>query len=137
MSKFALALHGGAGTLTRSSLTPALEKQYLDGLQQALNAGTSVLQGGGTSKEAVIATVVELENSPLFNAGRGAVFTADGTHEMDASIMLGEDLSAGAVAGVSGIKNPILLADKVRTQSGHVFLAGQGALAFAREVNEE
>ena len=137
MSKFALALHGGAGTLTKASLTPELEMRYLNGLELALNAGVAILEKGGSSQDAVMATVVELENSPLFNAGRGAVFTADGTHEMDASIMLGEDLSAGAIAGVTGIKNPILLANKVRTHSGHVFLTGEGALNFAREVNVE
>lgn len=132
MSRYSLAIHGGAGTITRALLRPEQEAAYLQGLTTALEAGESLLRAGGSATEAVVAAVCALEDCPLFNAGRGAVFTAEGTHELDASLMRGDTLSAGAVAGVSGVKNPILLAKAVMEKSDHVMLAGRGAEAFAR-----
>jgi beta-aspartyl-peptidase (threonine type) len=131
MSKLSLAIHGGAGTILKSMLTPDLELKYNTGLQAALNAGYSILEKGGTSTEAVLASIMSLEDNELFNAGRGAVFTKKGVNEMDASIMQGFDLSAGAVAGVRNIKNPILLANEIMLHSGHVMLSGNGAKEFA------
>lgn len=127
-----LALHGGAGTIPRGSLTPEKEQAYRDALKAALDAGWRVLEKGGSALDAVEATVVALEDTPLFNAGRGAVFTHDGTHEMDASIMRGDTREAGAVAGVQGVRNPISLARLVMEKSGHVLLAGRGAEDFAK-----
>ncbi|WP_181306497.1 isoaspartyl peptidase/L-asparaginase family protein [Rufibacter sp. XAAS-G3-1] len=129
---FALALHGGAGTITRASLTPEMDNAYRQALQQALSVGYQVLQQGGTSLAAVEATVVSLEDCPLFNAGRGSVFNKRGTHEMDAAIMDGKNLGAGAVTGVRNVRNPILLASQVLHHSDHVFLCQQGAEEFAR-----
>lgn len=137
MKKFAIAIHGGAGTILRSMMTPEKEKNYKDGLQEAIVAGEVILQTGGSSLDAVEAAVRCLENNPLFNAGRGAVFTHDGKNEMDASIMNGLDLTAGAVAGVQNVKNPVSLAKAVMQQSEHVFMAGAGAMAFAKKVNAE
>lgn len=130
---YGLAIHGGAGTITRSLLTPEKEKNYNNALAAALNAGEAVLKNGGSAMDAVIASVMSLEDCPLFNAGRGAVFTAEGTHEMDASLMSGIDLDAGAVAGVSGVRNPVLLAREIMLHSDHVLLAGKGAEQFAKE----
>lgn len=133
MKNFAIAIHGGAGTILRTSMTQEQENLYRQALQQALSAGHQVLTQGGSALKAVEAAVVSLEDTPLFNAGRGSVFTHEGNHEMDAALMCGNTLSAGAVAGVSEVRNPILLASRVRTHSDHVLLAGRGAEAFARE----
>jgi beta-aspartyl-peptidase (threonine type) len=130
---WSIAIHGGAGTLDPAAMTPDRRAQYEAALQTALDAGTRVLAEGGAAMDAVKAAIVVMEDSPLFNAGRGAVFTWDGTNELDASIMDGRDRSAGAVAGVKTVRNPILLADTVRTGSPHVFLIGAGAEAFAAE----
>ena len=135
MNTFSIAIHGGAGTLVKGMMTTELEKQYKAALKEALDAGYSVLESGGTSVEAVEKAVIVLEDSHLFNAGKGAVFTADETHEMDASIMNGKNLNAGAVSLISGIKNPISLAYDVMEKSEHVFLAGEGAIQFAKMNN--
>ncbi len=134
MKKFAIALHGGAGTILRSAMTPEKEAAYTAALQTALDIGYAVLENGGSALEAVEQTVVSLEDCPLFNAGRGSVFTADGKHEMDASIMDGLTRDAGAVSMVSGVRNPITLARLVMAESGHVMLAGEGAMDFARSM---
>ena len=131
MHKISLAIHGGAGTILKEDMTPELEQAYLQGLQNALTAGYALLEQGGSATDAVTLTVEILENNILFNAGCGAVFTKDGTHEMDAAIMSGKDLSAGAVAGVSNICNPITLATAIMRNSDHVFLSGKGAYDFA------
>jgi beta-aspartyl-peptidase (threonine type) len=131
MSTFTLAIHGGAGTILKSMLTPELEARYNQGLQDALDAGYKVLNQQGASLDAVIASITSLENNELFNAGKGAVYTNKGLNEMDASIMNGKTLEAGAVAGVRNVKNPILLANEVMTKSGHVMLCGDGAKEFA------
>ncbi len=131
MSIYSLAIHGGAGTITRSSLTAAKEIEYREALEQSLIAGEAILKGGGSAIDAVIAAVIKLEDNPLFNAGRGSVFTATGKHEMDAAIMKGDTLEAGAVAGVQGVRNPVLLAKAVMEKSEHVFLSGRGAEDFA------
>ncbi|MBK9636692.1 MAG: isoaspartyl peptidase/L-asparaginase [Bacteroidetes bacterium] len=133
MSTYSLALHGGAGTITRASLTEEKEKAYTAALLAALTIGETVLKKGGTAMDAVIQTIISLEDCPLFNAGKGSVFTADGLHEMDASIMKGENLEAGAVAGVQLIKNPILLAKEVMENSDHVLISGKGAEEFAKQ----
>ena len=130
---WSIAIHGGAGTLDPDKMTPEKRAEYEAALQAALDAGAKVLAEGGSAMDAVKAAIIPMEDSPLFNAGKGAVFTWDGTNELDASIMDGRDRSAGAVAGVKTVKNPILLADAVRTQSEHVFLTGAGAEAFAAE----
>ncbi|MEE4200791.1 MAG: isoaspartyl peptidase/L-asparaginase [Erythrobacter sp.] len=134
---WSLAIHGGAGTLDPDAMTPERRAQYEAGLQEALDAGRAILASGGSAMDAVKAAIVPLEDNPLFNAGRGAVFTWDGVNELDASIMDGRDRSAGAVTGVTTIKNPILLADAVRTESPHVFLMGEGAEEFALEQGYE
>jgi len=131
--EWGLVLHGGAGTIPKEDRTPEREQAYRAGLAEALRAGHQVLQDGGASLDAVAAALVVLEDSPLFNAGKGAVFTADGTNTLDASIMDGATLRAGAVAGVTDVKNPILLARLVMEQSPHVMLSGAGAERFARE----
>ncbi len=129
--RWSLAIHGGAGTLDPAQMTPEKRAAYEADLQRALDAGSKVLADGGAAMDAIKAAIIIMEDSPLFNAGKGAVFTWDGTNELDASIMDGRDRSAGAVAGVKTVKNPILLADTVRTQSEHVFLVGKGAEDFA------
>lgn len=131
--KWSIAIHGGAGTLDPDKMTPEKRAEYEAALQKALDAGAKVLAEGGSAMDAVKAAIMPMEDSPLFNAGKGAVFTWEGTNELDASIMDGRDRSAGAVAGVKTVRNPILLADKVRTDSEHVFLMGAGAEAFAVE----
>ena len=131
MGKMSLAIHGGAGTILRSQMTPALEAEYRSGLETALKIGWSILGKGGSSLDAVEETVCSLEDFPLFNAGRGAVFTHDGDQEMDASIMDGHKLKAGAVASVQNIKNPVHLARLVMERTEHVLLAGEGASQFA------
>lgn len=135
MQPYAIAIHGGAGTLVKGMMTPQKELAYNKALEQALDKGYSVLANGGSATEAVTQSVVELENSPLFNAGKGSVFTADGTHEMDAAIMEGRLLKAGAVSLITGIKNPVVLARDVMEKSEHVFLAGEGAMKFARSLD--
>ena len=135
--RWSIAIHGGAGTMERAQMTPEKEAEYEAALQAALDAGAKILAEGGSAMDAVKAAIVPMEDSPLFNAGRGAVFTWEGENELDASIMDGRDRSAGAVAGVKTIKNPILLADTVRTDSPHVFLMGAGAQQFALEKGFE
>ncbi|MBK8362144.1 MAG: isoaspartyl peptidase/L-asparaginase [Bacteroidetes bacterium] len=137
MKKIALALHGGAGTILRSSMTPEKEAEFKKALSDALSVGYSVLEKGASSIDAVEQTVMSLENCPLFNAGKGSVFTNNGTHEMDAAIMNGFDLSAGAVAVVSGVKNPVHLARMVMEKSEHVLLSGEGASQFAKQLDLE
>lgn len=131
--KFAIAIHGGAGAITKSRMTPEKEAKYKAKLSEATNAGYEILAAGGSSLDAINRAVNILENSPLFNAGKGAVYTYDGAHELDASIMDGRDKQAGAVSGVKHIKNPINLALLVMTESVHVMLSGQGAEEFALE----
>jgi beta-aspartyl-peptidase (threonine type) len=133
MSKFTIALHGGSGTILKEQMTAELETAYLKGLQDALNAGFAVLEKGKNAVDAVRIAVTELENNILFNAGRGSVFTNNGTHEMDASVMDGSDLSAGAVAAVANIRNPVELAFAVMRKSEHVFMSGKGAEEFAKQ----
>lgn len=137
MSIFSLAIHGGAGTITKNQLTPELEKNYLNALDEALNAGYSILEKKGSAIDAVTASVISLENNILFNAGKGSVFTKNGNHEMDASLMDGSTLAAGAVAGVTNIKNPIQLARKVMENTEHVLLSGNGAIEFAKQAGVE
>jgi beta-aspartyl-peptidase (threonine type) len=130
-----IAIHGGAGTILRSLMTPEKEAQYILGLQQAVAKGNAVLTKGGSSLDAVETAVMSMENFPLFNAGKGAVFTNKGTHEMDASIMDGATLEAGAVSCISNVQNPIHLARVVKEKSGHVFLCGLEAEVFAKQMN--
>ena len=137
MNKYAIAIHGGAGTILKSTMTPEKEKAYLDGLKNAIEAGETILKNGGSSIDAVEKAVRSLEDNPLFNAGKGAVFSNSGKNEMDASIMNGADLSAGAVAGISNVKNPISLAKGIMQKSEHVFLAGNGAIEFAKLIGSE
>ena len=134
MKKIALAIHGGAGTLVKGMMTPEKENLYKAVLESALHRGYLLLDSGGSAVEAVEVSVKELEDSHLFNAGKGSVFTAEGKHEMDASIMDGKTLNAGAVSLVSGIKNPISLARDVMEKSDHVFLASKGAMQFAEKL---
>src|SRR4051812_4911590 len=129
---FALAVHGGAGTLRRGEMSEEQAAFYHAGLRRALTAGRDILAADGGALDAVSAAVVAFEDDPLFNAGRGAVFTAAGTQEMDAAIMEGRDHRAGAVAGICGPKNPVLAARAVMEHSPHVLLIGDGALAFCR-----
>jgi beta-aspartyl-peptidase (threonine type) len=125
------AIHGGAGGITRESLPPDQEQQYRAALRLALETGSRVLQDGGEATDAVKAAIVTMEDNPLFNAGKGAVFTTDAKNELDASVMDGRTLDTGAVTGVEHIKNPITLADRVRTDSRHMLFAGEGAELFA------
>ena len=137
MNKLALAIHGGAGTILKSEMTPALEKEYRKGLENALQKGWKILQKKGSALDAVEASVVELENFPLFNTGRGSVFTHEIQNEMDAAVMDGKKLKAGAVAFVRNVKNPIKLARLVMEKTEHILLAGEGANEFAREMRVE
>ena len=132
MSKISLVIHGGAGTILKENMTPEMELAYKAALQSALDSGYSILEKKGSAMDAVKAAVVSLEDCILFNAGCGSVFTNKGTHEMDASIMNGKTLQAGAVAGVKNIRNPVLLADCIIINSEHVFLCGDGAEEFAK-----
>lgn len=132
-----LAIHGGAGTISRGELSADLERQYREALSAALRAGAKILNSGGTSIAAVEATIMVMEDSPLFNAGKGAVFTTDGRNALDASIMDGRTNAAGAVAGVATIKNPIRAARAVMERTPHVMLAGRGAERFASEAGLE
>ena len=134
---FAIAIHGGAGTITRDSMTPEREAQYEAKLQEAVNAGYAVLEKGGDSMDAIVVAIQILEDSPLFNAGRGAVYTWDGHHELDASIMNGATREAGAVASVKTVKSPIALAREVMEESVHVMLSGEGAEAFGKQQGLE
>ncbi len=128
---FTLVIHGGAGNITPAILNPASEIEYTKGLKDALNSGYEILSKGGTSLDAVVAAIAAMEDNPLFNAGRGSVFTKKGLNEMDAAIMDGSNLMAGAIASVRNIKNPIVLAREVMLRSGHVILSGEGASEFA------
>ncbi|QJW89603.1 isoaspartyl peptidase/L-asparaginase [Spirosoma taeanense] len=130
---YVIAIHGGSGTINRSEITSEQEEAYRQALGDALDAGYTVLARGGSALDAVEQAVRSLEDNELFNAGKGAVFSANGKHEMDASIMCGRSLKAGAVAGVTNIRNPISLARTVMEHSDNVFLLGSGAEDFARE----
>ncbi|HYG04286.1 MAG TPA: isoaspartyl peptidase/L-asparaginase [Chryseosolibacter sp.] len=132
-----LVIHGGAGTIRKENMSPEKEAAYHAAMKQALNVGYAILDEGGTSVDAVIAAIKVMEDSPLFNAGRGAVFTNEGKNELDASIMDGRTLMAGAVAGVTNVKNPITAAHAVMTKSQHVMLTGRGAEQFAEEQGLE
>ncbi|MDD2304879.1 MAG: isoaspartyl peptidase/L-asparaginase [Prolixibacteraceae bacterium] len=131
--KYALVIHGGAGVMDQKSMTPEIQSEYLNVLNRALSVGDSVLSHGGTSMDAVEKAIVIMEDSPLFNAGKGAVFTHDGLVELDASVMEGQTLKAGAIAAVRDIKNPIRVARAVMEKSEHVLLNGLGASQFAKE----
>jgi beta-aspartyl-peptidase (threonine type) len=133
MSKITLAIHGGSGTILKEHMSPEMEAAYLKGLNDALTTGYAILEKRGDAISAVRSAVMELENNILFNAGRGSVFTKTGTHEMDASVMDGRDLSAGAVAAVANIRNPAELAFAVMKKSEHVFMSGKGAEEFAKQ----
>lgn len=135
MNNFAIAIHGGAGTLVKGMMTPELESKYKAALQNALLKGYKILEQGGSALDVVEIAVKHLEDSPLFNAGKGSVFTAEESHEMDASIMDGKTKNAGAVSLITGIKNPVSLARDVMEKSEHVFLAGEGAMQFAKQLN--
>lgn len=130
-TKYVMVIHGGAGTIDKSTMTPEKEKEYTEALTAALQAGYDKIQEGSSSLDAVQAAINVMENSPLFNAGKGAVFTHDGKNELDASIMDGATLKAGAVAGVTNLKNPISAARAVMEKSEHVMLVGRGAEIFA------
>jgi beta-aspartyl-peptidase (threonine type) len=132
-----LAIHGGAGNITPAIMNKEQEHQYTAGLRAALDAGYDVLRQNGAAVDAVVAAIEVLENNPLFNAGKGSVFTKKGLHEMDAALMNGADLTAGSVAGVRNIKNPIKLAREVMLHSGHVMLSGKGAGEFALKQGVE
>ena len=131
-ARIALAVHGGAGTIERSKMTAEREQEYRAGIENALRAGREILDRGGSSLDAVEAAVRVLEDDPNFNAGKGSVFTSAGTNEMDAAIMDGKTLSAGAVAGLEHVRNPIVLARTVMEKSKHVMMVGTGAEEFAK-----
>ncbi len=133
MGNYAIAIHGGAGRLMTGALTPEQEKAFLDKLSEALQVGYTVLANGGSAIDTVEATVRVLEDCPLFNAGKGSVFNSEGKNEMDASIMNGKNLKAGAIAAVQTIRNPVSCARAVMEKSPHVLLAGHGAEKFAEE----
>ena len=132
MNKPGIAIHGGAGTILRSSMTAEKERQYTNALSEALHAGYDILQKGGSALDAIEAAVSSMEDCPLFNAGKGSVYNYAGKHEMDASIMWGKDISAGAVTLIRNVKNPVALARAVMEKSEHVFLCGEGAEEFAK-----
>lgn len=136
-SSYALVIHGGAGSIVPGSMSPEEEKAYQDKLNEALSAGDSILKHNGTALDAVCAVIMMLEDSPLFNAGKGAVFTEEGKNELDASIMDGSSLKAGAVAGITTVKNPILAARAVMERSKHVMMIGKGAEKFAADCGLE
>lgn len=135
--EYAIVIHGGAGTIERSNMDEATEKAYHEALNAALDIGEKILQNGGSSLDAVEMTIRYLEDSPLFNAGKGAVFTHEGKNELDASIMTGADQKAGAVAGVTTIRNPISAARAVMEKTEHVMLIGKGAEIFASNTGLE
>lgn len=130
--KYVVVIHGGAGTIIREKMSPELEEEYLEKLTEALQKAYAEIKNGKTSVEAVEAAIVVMEDSPLFNAGKGAVFTHDGKNELDAAIMNGKDKKAGSIAGVHTIKNPIKAAIAVMEKSEHVMLSGNGAEQFAK-----
>jgi L-asparaginase / beta-aspartyl-peptidase len=132
MHKTCIVIHGGAGTITKKSMTAEIEKQYRAKLTEVLLVGDSILKHGGSSLNAVETTIRMMEDSPLFNAGKGAVFTHEGTNELDASVMDGKSLNAGAVAAIKHVKNPISLARMVMEKSSHVMMIGDGAEQFAK-----
>lgn len=136
-NKYVLVIHGGAGTILKSQMTPEKEKAYMDALNKALQTGNDILQKGGTALDAVEATVRSMEDDPLFNAGKGAVFTNEGKNELDAAIMNGQTLQAGSVAGVTTIRNPITAARAVMEKSPHVMMTGKGAEKFAQQAGLE
>ena len=131
MQPFSIVIHGGAGTIVKEDMTTALEKAYGNGLESALNCGYAILEKGGTAVDAIREAIIMLEDNVLFNAGRGSVFTKKGVQEMDAAIMNGATLGAGAIAGVRNVRNPISLAYEIMSNSNHVFLSGKGANDFA------
>jgi beta-aspartyl-peptidase (threonine type) len=131
MGKFSIVIHGGAGTILKSDMTPQLEEAYVRGLDEAISAGKRILEKGGHALDAIQGSIKILEDNLLFNAGRGSVFTKKGVQEMDAAIMDGQTLKAGAITGVRNVRNPIQLAYEVMTESNHVFLSGKGANDFA------
>ena len=133
VENFTLVIHGGAGTILKKNMTAEKELAYKDKLKEALSAGHAILNNGGSSVDAVESAIMVMEDSPLFNAGKGAVFTNEGKNEMDASIMDGQTLEAGSVAMINTIKNPISAARVVMEQSPHVMMVGEGAVKFARE----
>lgn len=135
--RWSIIVHGGAGVIERANLTPVVEAQYRAAMQRALDTGGGVLERGGSSLDAVEAVIQEMEDDPLFNAGRGAVFTAEGRNELDASIMDGRTRAAGSVAGLTRTRHPISAARAVMERSPHVMLIGEGAEAFARTQNLE
>jgi beta-aspartyl-peptidase (threonine type) len=135
--KIGLAIHGGAGTIAQSKITPQIERDLRASLQRALQAGYEILKHSGSSLDAVVASVRVMEDDPLFNAGKGSVFTSAGTHEMDAAIMDGKTLRAGTVGGVARVKNPISLARAVMEDSPHVMMVGTGAELFAQQIGFE
>jgi beta-aspartyl-peptidase (threonine type) len=135
--KYVMVIHGGAGTILKKNMTPEKEAAYIAALTQALQEGYKQIQVGKSSLDAVEATIHVMEDSPLFNAGKGAVFTHDGRNELDAAIMNGKTLQAGAIAGVTTIKNPISAARAVMEKSEHVMMVGDGADKFAKEVGLE
>jgi len=135
--EWAIVIHGGAGGISRDNITPELDKEYRAGLLTALNTGRKILSDGGSALDAVEQTIRTMEDNPLFNAGKGAVFTHDGKNELDAAIMDGSNLAAGSVACVTDIKNPITAARRVMTNSSHVMLTGAGASQFAKEQGLE
>ncbi|WP_316804944.1 isoaspartyl peptidase/L-asparaginase [Pedobacter nototheniae] len=135
--KYVMVIHGGAGTILKKNMTPEKEAAYIAALTEALKAGYAKIQAGKTSLDAVEATIHIMENSPLFNAGKGAVFTHDGRNELDAAIMNGKTLEAGAVAGVTTVKNPISAARAVMEKSEHVMMVGAGADQFAKDAGLE
>ena len=137
INDFAIIIHGGAGTILKKNMSDEKEAEYKAKLEEAIKVGHTILKNGGTSQEAVMKTIQVMEESPLFNAGKGAVFTNSGTNELDASFMDGNTLNAGAVAGVTDVKSPIELAIKVMTDSDHVMLSGNGASIFAKEKGLE
>lgn len=137
MVPYTLAIHGGAGTILKADLTPEMEAAYKQALESGLAAGYAVLKKGGSAMDAVTAATVVLEDHILFNAGRGSVFNADGAHEMDAAVMDGKNLMAGAVAGVRNLRNPVVLATAIMQKSNHVLLSGAGAIQFAKEQGME
>ena len=136
-NKYGLAIHGGAGMILKSNMTPEKETEYIQKLNDALQTGYKILENGGSSLDAVVAVINIMEDSPLFNAGKGAVLTEKGVAELDASIMDGKTLKAGAVAGIKHVKNPITLARLVMDKSPHVMMIGEGAEEFAKENNME
>ena len=136
-SDYALVIHGGAGVILKENMTPETEAAYIEALNHALNTGEKILEEGGTASDAVIATIRTMEDSELFNAGHGAVFTNEGRNELDASIMEGQELQAGSIGGVTNIKNPIEAAYAVLKHSKHVLLTAKGAEQFAKEQGLE